>query len=90
MSDQFGIKRNVLKTTPRRLTALWLLGIFILTSSVFIGVHIGYALFGSLDNIMAYTFGFFFTLFTGSVIAWFTMALQENAQDIQIRVVQTK
>jgi hypothetical protein len=39
---------------------------------------------------MAYWFGFFFTLLIGSIVGWFTIVLQDNAQDIQIKVVQQK
>ncbi len=88
--EPFRIKRDVLKSSPNRVTAMFLFGVFILISSVFIGVSIGHWIFGVSDNTMAYWFGLFFTLLSGSVIGWFTIVLQENAQDIQIKVVQQK
>ncbi len=88
--EPFRIRRDMLKTSPNRVTALWLLGIFILVSTVFVGVAIGHAIFGSFNDIMAYWFGFFFTLLIGSIVGWFTIVLQDNAQDIQIKVVQQK
>ena len=89
-ADSFKIKRNIIKDTPNRVTALWLFAVFILVSSVFIGVSIGHMIFGLAEDIMAYWFGLFFTLLIGAVLGWFTIIIQENAQDIQIRVVQVR
>lgn len=90
MKDPFGIKRDVLKSTPNRVTALWLFGAFALISLVYIGVSIGHLIYGEVNDTMAFTFGLFFTLGVGSVIGWFTIILQESAQDVQIKVVQQK
>jgi hypothetical protein len=89
-SDSFRIKRSVIKETPNRMTMRWFCGVFILISSVFVGVGLGHMIFGIADDAMAYWFGMFFTLLIGGVVGWFTIVLQENAQNIQIRVVQQK
>lgn len=89
-ADSFKIKRNIIKDTPNRVTALWLFGVFILVSSVFVGVSIGHMIFGLAEDAMAYWFGLFFTMLVGAVLGWFTIVIQENAQDIQIKVVQVK
>lgn len=88
--EPLSIKRDVLKSSPNRVTAMFLFGIFIVVSSVFVGVCIGHWIFGASDNTMAYWFGLFFTLLSGSITGWFTIVLQENAQDIQLKVVQQK
>jgi uncharacterized membrane protein len=84
-----GLRRDVIKTTPNRVTALWLFGIFILTSVSFVGTWIGYLLFGGFTDI-AYCFGFFIVLFVSSVIGWFTIIIQENAQDIKVKIVRER
>ena len=90
MSEPIRIKRTVNRATPNKVTALWLLGIFIVGSALFIGIQIGNYFSGIFDPSMAYLVGVAFALLTCSVVAWFTMIIQENAQDIQIRVVQQK
>jgi zinc transporter ZupT len=82
-----GVSRTVIKTTPNRVTALWLFGIFILASVTFIGTWIGYFLFGGFTE-MAYWFGFFAALLVSSVVGWFTIVIQENAQDIKVKIVR--
>ena len=85
--SSIGLRRDVIKTTPNRVTALWLFGIFILTSVSFIGTWIGYLLFGGFTD-MAYWFGFFIVLFVSSLIGWFTIIIQENAMDLKIKVIK--
>jgi hypothetical protein len=85
--DSIGLRRDVLKPTPNRVTALWLFGIFILASVTFIGVWIGYFLFGGFTDL-TYWFGFFVALFVSSVIGWFTIIIQENAQDIKVKIIR--
>ena len=82
-----GVQRNVIKTTPKRVTALWLFGTFIMASVAFIGTWIGYFLFSGFSDL-AYWFGFFVVLFTCSMVGWFTIILQENAQNVSIKVVR--
>lgn len=85
--DSIGLRRDVIKTTPNRVTALWLFGILILTATVFVGTWIGYFLFGGFTDL-AYWFGFFVTLLVSSVIGWFTIILQENAVNLRVKVVR--
>lgn len=85
--DPVGVRRDVIKTTPDRVTALWLFGIFILGSVAFVSTWIGYFLFGGFVE-QAYWFGLAATLFVGSVIGWFTIIIQENAQDIKVKIVR--
>jgi ABC-type multidrug transport system permease subunit len=85
--EPVGVSRNVIKTTPNRITALWLFGIFIIASTVFCGTWFGAFLFGGLTD-MAYGFGFAVTLCIWSVIGWFTIVLQDNAQDIKVKIIQ--
>ena len=82
-----GVSRNVIKTTPSRITALWLFGIFILMSASFIGVQIGIYLNGGLTD-MAYWDGLFFVLGVSSVIGFLTIVIQENATDLRIKIVK--
>jgi hypothetical protein len=89
MTEPFRIKRSVKKDTPDRVTALWLLGFFLILSIPYLGIWIGYFLYEDW-GMWTYLFGLVFSLFVGGVIAWFTLIIQENAQDIQIRVVQQK
>jgi hypothetical protein len=85
--DSIGLRRDVIKTTPNRVTALWLFGVFILASVSFIGTWIGYFLFGGFTEL-AYWFGFFVVLCVSSVVGWFTIIIQENAQDIKVKIVR--
>jgi ABC-type multidrug transport system permease subunit len=85
--NSLGIRRDVIKTTPNRITALWLFGIFILASAAFIGVWLGFFLFGGFIDV-AYYFGFAVVLLVSSVIGWFTIVIQENAQDIKVKIVR--
>jgi zinc transporter ZupT len=85
--EGIGVSRNVIKTTPSRVTALWLFGIFMMASVVFVGTWFGYFLFGGFNDL-AYMFGFGVTAFVGSVVGWFTIVLQENAQNVQIKVIK--
>jgi hypothetical protein len=87
--NSIGLRRDVIKTTPNRVTALWLFGIFILASMAYIGTWIGYFLFGGFTDL-AYCFGFFVVLFVSSVIGWFTIVIQENAQDIKVKIVRAE
>ena len=85
--EPIGVSRNVIKTTPNRVTALWIFGIFIVASVTFIGTWIGYFLFGGFTDT-AYYFGFCVTLLVCSVVGWFTIVIQENAQDIKVKIVR--
>jgi hypothetical protein len=85
--NSIGLRRDVIKTTPNRVTALWLFGIFILASVTYIGTWIGYFLFGGFTDL-TYWFGFFVVLFVSSTIGWFTIVIQENAQDIKVKIIQ--
>jgi len=85
--DPIGVQRNVIKTTPNRITALWLFGIFILASATYVGVQIGNYLSG-IAVTDPYWFGFFVALGVSSVVGWFTITLQENAQDFKIKIVR--
>ena len=88
-NSSIGIRKDVIKTTPNRVTALWLFGIFILISVSFIGAWIGFFLFRGFTDV-AYCFGFFVVLFVSSVIGWFTIVIQENATDLKIKVIKEK
>jgi ABC-type methionine transport system permease subunit len=88
-SDEIGVRRNVIKTTPDRVTALWLSMIFIIGSAAFIGTWIGYFLFGGFCDL-AYTFGFGSTVFVCSVVVWFTIIIQENSQDLHVKIVKER
>jgi hypothetical protein len=85
--DSIGLRRNIVKISPNRVTALWLCAIFILVSATFVGTWIGYLLFGGFTE-MAYWFAFFLDLFVCSAIGWFTIIIQENAQDIKIKIIK--
>ncbi len=85
--DPMGISRNVIKTTPNRITAMLLFGIFIVASAVYIGVQIGNYLSG-VPVTDPYWFALFVALGAGSVIGWFTIVIQENAQDIKVKIVR--
>ena len=85
--NSIGLRRDVIKTTPNRVTALWLFGICILAAAAFVGTWLGYFLFGGFTDV-AYLFGFFVALFTGSIVGWFTIVVQENAQDIKVKIVR--
>jgi hypothetical protein len=85
--EPIGVSRNVIKTTPNRVTALWVFGIFIIASVAFIGTWFGVFLFGGFTD-MAYAFGFGVTLAVCSAIGWFTIIIQENAQDIKVKIVR--
>ena len=85
--EPIGVSRTVIKTTPNRVTALWLFGIFIVASVAFVGTWIGYFLFGGFTDV-AYLFGFAVTLFACGVVGWFTIIIQENAQDIKVKIVK--
>lgn len=85
--EPIGVSRNVIKTTPTRVTALWMFGVFIMASVAFVGTWVGYFLFGGFNDL-AYCFGFGMTLFVCSVIGWFTIIIQENAQDIKVKIVR--
>lgn len=87
MSNSIGLRKDVIKTTPNRVTALWLFGIFILVSVSFIGTWIGYFLFRGFTDL-AYCFGFFVALSVSSVIGWFTIVIQESRQNISIKVIR--
>jgi hypothetical protein len=87
--SSIGLRRDVIKTTPNRVTALWLFGIFILASVCFIGTWIGFFLFGGFTDL-AYCFGFFVTLLVSSVIGWFTIIIQENATDLKVKIVRER
>lgn len=87
--DSVGVRRDVIKTTPDRVTALWLFGIFILGSVAFVSTWIGYFLFGGFVE-QAYWFGLAATLFIGSVIGWFTIIIQESSSVFKIRVIKEK
>jgi zinc transporter ZupT len=85
--EGIGVSRNVIKTTPNRVTALWLFGVFMVASVTFIGTWIGYFLFGGFTDV-AYCFGFGVTLLVCSIVGWFTIIIQENAQDIKVKIVK--
>lgn len=85
--EPIGVSRTVIKTTPNRLTALWLFGIFMAASVAFIGTWIGFFLFGGFTDV-AYCFGFAITLCVCSVVGWFTIIIQENAQDFKIKIIK--
>jgi hypothetical protein len=85
--EPIGVSRNVIKTTPSRVTALWLFGIFIIASAAFVGTWFGYFLFGGFTDL-AYAFGFGVTLFACSVVGWFTIIIQENGQDLKIKIIK--
>jgi len=85
--EPIGVSRTVIKTTPNRVTALWLFGVFMVASVAFIGTWIGYFLFGGFTDV-AYCFGFGMTLLVCSVVGWFTIIIQENAQDIKVKIVK--
>jgi len=87
--EAVGVSRNVIKTTPSRVTTLWLFGVFIIASVAFIGTWFGYFLFGGFTDL-AYFFGFGVTLFVCSTIGWFTIIIQENAQDIKVKIVKER
>lgn len=89
LHEPIGVSRNVIKTTPKRVTALWLFGTFIIISSAFIGVQIGIFLNNGLTE-MAYWDALFFVLGIGSVIGFLTIILQESAQDLHIKIVKEK
>jgi zinc transporter ZupT len=84
--EPIGVSRNVIKMTPNRLTALWLFGTFIIASVAFVSTWIGYFLFGGFTDL-TYAFGFGVTLFVCSMIGWFTIIIQENAQDLKIKII---
>lgn len=85
--EPFRIKRKTIKDTPNRVTALWIIGMLLFISVPSLGTLIGYYMFWDW-GILTCFFALFFTLAVGLVIAWFTLIIQENAQDIQIRVVE--
>jgi zinc transporter ZupT len=85
--EGIGVSRNVIKTTPNRVTALWLFGIFITASVAFVGTWFGYFLFGGFNDL-SYAFGFGVTLFVCSVVGWFTIIIQENAAEFKIKIVK--
>jgi zinc transporter ZupT len=85
--EGIGVSRNVIKTTPNRVTALWLFGVFMVASVTFIGTWIGYFLFGGFTDV-AYCFGFGVTLLVCSVVGWFTIIIQESSQSVQIKVIK--
>ena len=85
--SSIGLRKDVIKTTPNRVTALWLFGIFILASVSFIGTWIGYFLFGGFTDL-TYLFGFFVVLAVSSVIGWFTIIVQESGQNVSIKVIR--
>ncbi len=85
--EPIGVSRNVIKTTPNRVTALWLFGVFMVASVAFVGTWIGYCLFGGFTDT-AYLFGFGVTFLMCSVVGWFTIIIQENAQDIKVKIVR--
>jgi ABC-type multidrug transport system permease subunit len=85
--DPVGVSRNVIKTTPNRITALWLFGIFILASATFIGVQIGIFLNGGLTDA-AYWDGLFTALGVASTVGFMTIVVQENGQDIKVKIVR--
>lgn len=85
--EGIGVSRNVIKTTPNRVTALWLFGVFMVASVAFIGTWMGYFLFGGFTDV-AYFFGFGVTLLVCSVVGWFTIIIQESSQSVQIKVIK--
>jgi hypothetical protein len=85
--DSIGLRRDVIKTTPNRVTALWLFGIFILASATFVGVQIGIYLNGGLTDV-AYWFGFFFVLGVSSIVGFLTIVIQEGGQSVRIKIVR--
>jgi len=86
-NDSIGYRRNIIKISPNRVTVLWLCAIFVLISTTFIGAWIGYILFGGF-NEMSYWFAFFVDLFVCSLTGWLTIVIQENAQDIKIKIIK--
>jgi hypothetical protein len=87
--EPIGVSRNVIKTTPNRVTALWLFGVFMVASVAFVGMWIGYFLFGGFTDV-AYCFGFGVTLLVCSVVGWFTIIIQESSSEFKIKVVKEK
>jgi hypothetical protein len=85
--ESIGLRRNIIKISPNRVTALWLCAVLILTSATFVGMWTGYILFGGFTE-MTYWFAFFTDLFICGMIGWFTIVIQENAQDIKIKIIR--
>ena len=69
------------------MTALWLFGVLFIVSMAYIGVEIGVYLNGGLSD-MAYWFGMFFVIGVSSAIGFITIIIQENAQDIKVKIVK--
>ena len=88
-NQNIGVSRNVIKTTPNRVTALWLFAVFTIASAAFVGTWLGYFLFGGFTDL-AYYFGFCVTLFVCSVIGWFTIVIQESSQSLKINIIKEK
>jgi len=86
-NETIGVRRNVIKTTPNRMTALWIFGTFIIVSAAFVGAWIGYLLFGGFTEL-TYWFAFAIVLLISSLVGWFTIIIQENAQDLKIKIIK--
>jgi len=89
MSEPFRIKRTTIKDSPNRVTALWLLGMFLVISIPYIGIWLGYFLYGDW-GMWTYLFGLMFSLLVGAGVGWLTLVIQESGQDIQIKVVEQR
>ena len=70
-------------------TALWLLGMFLVISIPYIGIWLGYFLYGDW-GMWTYLFGLMFSLGVGSILGILVLIIQESGQDIQIRVVEQR
>ena len=89
MSEPFRINRTTIKDSPNRVTALWLLGMFLVISIPYIGIWLGYFLYGDW-GMWTYLFGLMFSLGVGSILGILVLIIQESGQDIQIRVVEQR
>jgi hypothetical protein len=62
---------------------------FLVISIPYIGIWLGYFLYGDW-GMWTYLFGLMFSLLVGAGVGWLTLVIQESGQDIQIKVVEQR